>query len=421
MRILHVNKYLYRRGGAEGYMFDLAALQRSAGHEVAHFGMSHPENEPMPYAAHFPDRLEFEPPPPGVTGKARGVGRMLWSTSARRGIEAVLDDLHPDVVHLHNIYHQLSPSVLAPLRRRGIAALMTLHDYKLACPTYRFLDHGAPCEACLTHRFWEPLRRRCNGGSLGASAVNAAELSLHTLTGAYAPVGIFACPSRFLEAKMRQGRVFPDRLRWIPNFVDVHGVATAASPGDARVIFAGRLSDEKGVDTLLEAVAATPELQVDVAGDGPARADLEALASRLGVTDRVRFHGRLPLADVHDLLRVASVAVCPSRWYENQPLAVLEAFACGRPVVGTGLGGIPELISPGVDGAIVPPNDPGALGEALRDLSADPVRAHAMGAAGRAKVERDFSSDLHLERLWGLYDEARERARQRTGGRPVSS
>jgi glycosyltransferase involved in cell wall biosynthesis len=416
VRILHVNKYLYRRGGAEGYMFDLAALQRAAGHEVEHFGMSHPENEPMPYARHFPDRLEFEPPPPGVAGKARGVGRMLWSTSARRGIEAVMDDLRPDVVHLHNIYHQLSPSVLAPVRRRHVAAVMTLHDYKLACPTYRFLDHGAPCEACLTHRFWEPLRRRCNGGSLGASAVNAAELSIHTLTGAYAPVGVFACPSRFLEAKMRQGRVFPDRLRWIPNFVDVGDVTAAAAPGNGRVVFAGRLSDEKGVDTLLEAVARTPDLRADVAGDGPARADLEALASTLGIGDRVAFHGRLSLAEVHDLLGAASVAVCPSRWYENQPLAVLEAFACGLPVVGTGLGGVPELIAPGVDGAIVPPNDPAALGETLRDLAADPARAHAMGAAGRVKVERDYSSDLHMERLWRLYDEARDRV----GGRTVT-
>ena len=409
MRILHVNKFLYRRGGAEGYMLDVAALQRAAGHEVAHFGMAHPQNEPMPYAAHFPSHVEFEPAPSGAAGKVRGMGRMMWSRSARRGVEAVLDDFRPDVVHLHNIYHQLSPSVLAPIRDRALPAVMTLHDYKLACPTYRFLDHGRPCEACLTHRFWEPLRRRCNAGSLAASAVNAVELSVHTLTGAYAPVGIFACPSRFLEAKMRQGRVFPDRLRWNPNFVDVNGIRVATEPGKGRVAYAGRLSDEKGVDTLIAAVAATPGLEVDIAGEGPIRPSLEAQAAELGVAARVRFLGRLGLPAVHDLLRASSVAVCPSRWYENMPLAILEAFACGVPVVGTGLGGIPELIEPGVDGAIVPPNDARALGAALRDLADDPVRAHALGAAGRAKVERDFSSDAHLERLWRLYDEACER------------
>ena len=406
MRILHVNKFLYRRGGAEGYMFDLAALQREAGHRVEMFGMSHPENEPMPYAGLFPSRVEFEPPPAGAAGKVRGIGRMLWSTSAKRGIEAVLDDLRPDVVHLHNIYHQLSPSILAPLRRRRIGALMTLHDYKLACPTYRFLDHGAPCEACLAHRFWEPLLKRCNGGSLGASAVNAAELSLHTIGGAYAPVGIFACPSRFLEAKMRQGKVFPDRLRWIPNFVDVGAVAAAAGPGNGRVVFAGRLSDEKGVDTLVEAVAATPGLEADVAGDGPARPALQALAAERGAAGRVRFHGRLPFEGVQELLRASSVAVCPSRWYENQPLAVLEAFASGLPVVGTSLGGVPELIEPGVDGRIVPPNDPIALGEALAGLVSDPDGAFDMGRRGRDKAEREFAPGVHMDRLNGLYAEA---------------
>ena len=417
MRILHVNKFLYRRGGAEGYMLDVAAMQQAAGHEVAHFGMAHPQNEPMPYAAHFPSHVEFEPPPSGAAGKVRGMGRLLWSRSASRGVEAVLEDFRPDVVHLHNVYHQLSPSVLAPIRRRGLPAVMTLHDYKLACPTYRFLDHGAPCEACLTHRFWEPLRRRCNAGSLAASAVNAVELSVHTLTGAYAPVGIFACPSRFLEAKMRQGKVFPERLRWIPNFVDVDGIPVATEPGNGRVAYGGRLSDEKGVDTLVAAAAATPGLEVDIAGEGPIRPSLEALAAELGVADRVRFLGRLGLPAVHDLLRASSVAVCPSRWYENMPLAILEAFACGVPVVGTGLGGIPELIEPGVDGAIVPPNDPRALGAALRDLAHDPARAHALGAAGRTKVERGFSSDAHLERLWRLYDEACERAGNSTAAR----
>jgi glycosyltransferase involved in cell wall biosynthesis len=409
VRVLHVNKFLYRRGGAEGYLFDLTDLQRARGDEVAHFGMQHPENDPMPFADRFPGRVEFEPPPPSASGKARGVARMLWSTSARAGMESVLESFRPDVVHLHNIYHQLSPSVLAPVRRRKIAAVMTLHDYKLACPTYRFLDHGAPCEACLPRRFWQPVLRRCNGGSLGASAVNAVELSVHTVTGAYGPVGIFACPSRFLEGKMREGRVYPDRLRWIPNFVDVDAVPAAAAPGDGAVVFAGRLSDEKGVDTLVEAIAARPGLRLEVAGDGPARPALEALALRRGAADRVHFHGRLPLPEVHELLRRSSVAACPSRWYENQPLAVLEAFACAVPVVGTSLGGIPELIEPGVDGDIVPPNDPAALGAALEGLAADPARAHAMGRAGRAKVEERFGAPLHLQRLDGLYAEARAR------------
>src|SRR5436305_2494178 len=108
MRILHVNKFLYRRGGAEGYMEDVAALQQAAGHQVAFFGMDHPENDPMEFAPHFPSFVELEPPPSGIVGTVKGMGRMLWSTSARRGIAAVLDEFAPDMVHFHNIYHQLS-------------------------------------------------------------------------------------------------------------------------------------------------------------------------------------------------------------------------------------------------------------------------------------------------------------------------
>lgn len=400
-----MNKFLYRRGGAEGYLFDVAGLQRDAGHEVAFFGMDHPENEPMPYSGSFPSHVEFEPPPPGPRGKLAGVGRMLWSTSAQRGIDDVLAAFRPDVVHLHNIYHQLSPSILAPVRRRGVPAVMTLHDYKLVCPTYRFLDHGEICEACVPHRFWSPVLRGCNNGSRGASAAVALELSLHTMAGAYRPVALFLCPSRFLEGKMREGRVFPERLRWIPNFVDVGRWPPKESPGTG-VVFAGRLSHEKGVDVLIRAIAAMPDVTLDLAGAGPERAALERLAAEVGAADRVRFHGRLGTDELRSVLRKAAVAAVPSRWYENQPLAVLEAFACGLPVVGTELGGVPELIDPGVDGASVPANDPAALAAALRPLLADPGLAFRMGAAGRAKVERDFGPSMHLERLLGLYDEA---------------
>src|SRR5262245_48147585 len=142
MRILHVNKFLYRRGGAESYMADLGDAQRAAGHEVEVFGMAHPANPPLRLERHFPADLELDPPPAGVAGKVMAVGRMLWSTSARRGIEAVVDDFQPDLVHLHNIYYHLSPSILGPLARRRVPMVMTLHDYKLACTTYQFLDHG---------------------------------------------------------------------------------------------------------------------------------------------------------------------------------------------------------------------------------------------------------------------------------------
>ena len=345
MRILHVNKFLYRRGGAEAYMEDLADLQQGQGHRVSFFGMAHPQNTHLEYAVHYPAQLEMEPPPPDLAGRLRGIGRMLYSTSASRGMDAVLADFRPDVVHLHNIYHQLSPSVLRPIARRGVAAVMTLHDYKLACPSYQLLDHGRICEACLGGRFHHAVTRRCKDGSLGASTVLAGELFLHTVTRAYAPVRVFVCPSRFLAAKMAEAGVFPQRLRHLPHFIDIRDVAAKTQPGGPALV-AGRLSPEKGVDVAIRSLGLLPGGRLEIAGTGLEEERLRRLADRVA-PGRVRFHGLLPKAEMHRLMLDASVVVMPSRWYENQPMVALEALARGVPVVGSRLGGLPELVRPG--------------------------------------------------------------------------
>jgi glycosyltransferase involved in cell wall biosynthesis len=405
MRILHVNKFLYRRGGAEAYMLDLASLQRDAGHEVEFFAMRHPDNLPARFDALFPARVDFDPPPGSVTGRIRGAGRLLWSTSAAGGMRAVLDRFRPDLVHLHNIYHQLSPSILGPVRQASVPSVMTLHDYKLVCPTYRFLDHGRICEACVPNRFWNAGLRRCNGGSFAASALNGLELAVHTLMGAYGPVGRFLCPSRFLEGKMRRSGVYPDRLRWLPNFVDAAATIPKTSAGGG-VVYAGRLSDEKGVDLLVEAARIRSGFTVDIAGEGPARPALERLAARHGVADRIRFHGRLEKTALQRIFHDAAVLAAPSRWYENAPLTVLEGFASALPAVATDLGGLPELIEPGVDGLVVPPNDADALADAISSLVDDPERAAEMGRAGREKALGTYAPERHLANLEEHYADA---------------
>jgi glycosyltransferase involved in cell wall biosynthesis len=403
VRILHVNKFLYRRGGAEAYMLDLAALQSREGHEVEFFSMAHQENQASRFERYFPEYRSFRPQPDSLIDKVKVAGRLLYSPAARRGIEIVLEEFVPDVVHLHNIYHQLSPSILQPLRALGIPAVMTLHDYKLACPTYLFLDKGQLCEACLGGHFYQAVLRRCNDGSLLSSSLNALELTVHTAMHAYAPVGVFACPSRFVVGKMTAAGVFPDRLRHIPHFVDARSIDTKERAGGS-VVYAGRLSKEKGVDTLIEAAAMTG-LRVEIAGTGPDAAAYEALARARGA-DGVRFLGHLPREELHQVIRSAAVLAIPSRCHENQPVIVLEAFACGVPAVASQLGGLPELIDPGVDGELVPHGDAEALAGSLQRFVDDPARSFEMGRAGRAKVLREFTSEKHLIRLGEIYREA---------------
>lgn len=324
----------------------------------------------------------------------------------------VLDRERPDVVHLHNIYHQLSPSILKPIVARGIPVVMTLHDYKLICPTYQLLDDGKICEACLPRKFREAAKRRCNNGSLAGSALSALELTIHTATGAYGGIDVFICPSHFMQTKMTQGRVYPDRLVHLPNFCDLDQIDAAQEPGRG-VLYAGRLAPEKGVDTLIAAAAHLPiDVTVTIAGDGPSREDLEKQAAELGVTDRVRFLGRVPGEEVQRLMRASAVVAVPSRWHENQPMTILEAFGCGRPVVATNLGGLPELVGEET-GRLVPPDAPAALAAALLGFVSDPAAAHTRGQAARQSAEHSHSMSVHLAGLDAIYDHATAR---HTGG-----
>jgi len=221
VRVLHVNKFLYRKGGAEGYMEDLGSLQERAGATVGYWGMEHPENTHVELADTFPSFVEFDDPPPGVVERTKMVGRMVWSLQAQRGMAAAIEAFRPDVAHLHNVYHQLSPSILSALHRAGVPVVLTLHDYKLVCPTYQLLDQGEVCTACVGGKFWNAPAKRCRNGSLLASATMAVDLTVHTLLRSYRHVDAFICPSRFLAGQMERGHVYPDRMHVIRHFIDL--------------------------------------------------------------------------------------------------------------------------------------------------------------------------------------------------------
>jgi glycosyltransferase involved in cell wall biosynthesis len=401
VRILHVNKFLYRRGGAEAYLLDLAELQRRAGHEVAYFGMRHPRNPTYAFQDTFPEHVDLDPPPRNGRARVRTAGRMIYSRTARRGMERILRAFRPDVVHLHNIYHQLSPSVLSPIAASGTRAVMTLHDFKLACPSYLLLDHGHACTACVGGSLMNPVRRRCKDDSLMASALLALESATHRVIGAYGAVETFLCPSRFCADIMTRAGIYPDRMRVLPNFVSIADMPVKSGPGSG-AIYVGRLSAEKGVGDLIEAVSRLPGVPLDIVGEGPLEHGLRREA-RVRADGRVRFHGHLPHTEVLRRLRESAFAVVPSRGHENQPMSVLEAFGCGTPVVATDRGGLPELVASGRYGTLVPAGDPTALADAIKDLLGDPDRTFLMGKDARVLVEERFSPAAHLDELDRVY------------------
>ncbi len=408
MRILQVNKFHYNRGGAETVYFGVSDLLRKHGHEVIPFAMQDPRNEPTSYDRYFVSNIDLREESGGIAGKIGAAARILYSREAEQRIDRLIRDTKPDIAHLHNIYHQLSPSILRALKRHSVPVVMTLHDYQLICPAYTLYTDGSVCEQCRGHRYYNTVLRSCVKGSRLKSAICAVEAYFHAATGMYRNgVKYYIAPSRFLSEKMVEFGLNPRQVTYVPNFIDAAPMAVQPVVG-SYYLYAGRLENVKGVGTLLRAVAASPAArahELRIAGDGEQRAELEAYCHREGL-ENVRFLGHLSQEQMGPLLEDASFVVVPSEWYENAPLSVLEAAARGKAVVVSDLGGLPELVKDGETGVIFKAGDSGALRLAIDGLLADPERASVMGRQARAFMQEEFDPELHYRRLLAIYERA---------------
>ena len=398
-KLLSINNYYYRRGGAEVVFLEQNRMLEEAGWQVVPFAMKHAGNLPTPWDAYFPDEIEFGQDY-GATGKLLRASRVVYSLQARDKLRELLGVFDPRIAHVHNIYHHLSPSILPLLRDRGIPVVMTVHDLKLACPAYTMMRGNKPCESCRGGRVHNVLVNRCIKGSAALSALVMVEAALHRLLRSYeSSVARFIVPSRFvLETLVRWGwprEVFVH----IPNFVDVERFRPAGV--GRRFVYCGRLDELKGVETLVRA-AALAQQPVTIVGRGAQEARLHRLAAELGAD--VSFAGYLTKDALIEVLQSARAVVVPSECNENAPLALLEAYATARPVIGSAIAGIPELIREGETGALFPTGDVPALAAELERFAQLPDgRIAEMGDAGRRWVEQDFNAAIYRDRLIALY------------------
>ncbi len=403
MRILVANKFYWPKGGAERVMFDLNRGYESAGHEVVPFSMRSSRNVATPWERHFVSEVDYTRKR-SLLAKVGVAGRTIWSREAASRMRALVRESRPDVAHLHNIHHQLSPSIVDVLRQEGIPAVHTLHDYKVLCPSYLFYTEGALCERCKGGRFHEAIVHRCIQGSIGASAVAAAEMTFHRLARTLERgVRLVVAPSRFLAQKLAEFGVDGARVRVVPNGVDLESMQPAESGGDA-FVFAGRLSPEKGLGVLIDALSRAPGVHLVAAGEGPMGAELRERAER-AVPGRVEWLGARTREDVLARVRGARALVLPSLVYENAPLAALEAAALGVPVIASRLGGIPEIVRDGETGLLVPENDPAALADAMARLSRDATLASRLGRRAREVASAEYSLGRQVDRMLAILEE----------------
>ena len=341
MKILLANKFYYRRGGDCIYMLNLEQLLKTHGHDVAVFAMDYPENIETVWKRYFPNEIKFTP---GV-GMLETFMRMFGLGEVKRKFNFLLNDFKPDVVHLNNIHTQLSPVIARLAHKRRTKVIWTLHDYKLLCPRYDCLRNGNEvCEECFVDKH-KVLEYKCMKNSNLASMLAYKEGMKWSRKKLEGYTDVFICPSQFMYNKMAQGGFERKKMYTLCNFIDIERTKRDSYDKEDYYCFIGRLSFEKGIETLIEAARTLP-YHLKIIGGGPLADILKEKAKGANI----EFTGYKEWPEIKEIVGKARFSVVPSEWYENNPLSVIEAQCLGTPVLGANIGGIPELIKEGVNG-----------------------------------------------------------------------
>lgn len=348
MRILMINKFLYPNGGSETYVFKLGTYLNNHGHEVQYFGMEHEGRCVGNAVDAYTSDMDFH----GGSKLAKWAYplKTIYSSEARRKIRMVLENFRPDVCHLNNFNYQLTPSIILEIqkwREEGNPCRMiyTAHDYQLICPNHQLKNpvSGENCERCLGGHFLNCAKGRCIHGSRSKSLIGTAEAVFWEINGVYKHMDTIICCSEFLKEKMDSNPLFAEKTVTLRNFVDK--VEWKKIEKKNYVLYFGRFSKEKGIDTLIKVCKELTDVQFVFVGMGPLEKEISEILN-------IKKEGFRTGAALEKLIREARFSICPSEWYENCPFSVMESQMYGTPVLGANIGGIPELIEVGKTGEL---------------------------------------------------------------------
>ncbi|WP_347275039.1 glycosyltransferase family 4 protein [Candidatus Kuenenia sp.] len=411
MNILNINKFHYMRGGCETVYFETAKILESHGHKSIFFSMQHPENLSCENRDYFMSYVELNTNSNSVINKLKNTGRILYSLKAKKLLSKLLNEYPVDIAHLHNIYHQISPSILHTLKKRNIPVVMTLHDYKMVCASYLMMVNGKNCDACSGGYYLSVIKNKCVKRSLAKSCLSAFEMYVHhSIIGIYDNVDAFISPSLFLKEKLVE-MGFRKKIIHLPNFVDMKKFGNGKGGENSRenaIVYFGRLVPEKGLYTLIKATKLLDTIRnvvVKIIGDGPIRGDLEEKA-KLGGNHNIQFLGYMKGEELYKEIKKCMAVVLPSEWYENNPMSVLEAFALGMPVIGAKIGGIPELVKDGITGLTFESGNAHELAEKIRYVLDNPGKTVKMGENARVFVEQNLNAEKYYQGLINIYQSA---------------
>jgi len=381
VRVLVIHNSYRGPGGEDTVAKAEANLLRSYGHEVREYWRSNAEIR-------------------GFLGAVRAPWQALWGRDTVREVGGVIRSFRPDVMHVHNTWLLVSPAVYWVARCHGVAVVQTLHNYRLLCPNGLFLRNGHPCELCKTKAFAFPgVALGCYRRSRAQTLLVAATVAAHRVLGTWQrKVDRYIALTEFARQRFLEGGLPPDKIVVKPNFVFPDPGARSGLGSYA--LFVGRLSPEKGVETLLAAWRLLPDVPLKIVGDGPMMAWLRRKAAFM---PQVEILGWRPREDVFHLLKGARLLVVPSLWYEVFPMSVVEAFACGVPVVASRLGALAEIVEDSWTGLLFTPGNAEELAARVRDAWENPHWVEATGKEVRREYEARYSAQRNYEMLLNIY------------------
>lgn len=384
-RILLLHNRYKQRGGEDAVVAAESLLLRRRGHAVTSLIVDN-------------DQID------STTGQAINAVLASANPAAAGRVSDMIAGFRPDVVHVHNFFPRLSPSVHRAAARHGVAVVQTLHNYRLLCASATFFRDGATCEDCLGRVGLPAIRHACYRGSRAGSAAVVAMQTTARLRGIWRDdVDRFIALTTFAQRKFIEGGLPADRIVVKPNFLDIPRAPPHPRGG---AIYVGRLSREKGLATLIDAWRALPQLPLTIVGTGPLEDELRAAAP-----PNVRFVGALDPEAIATVMAQSALMILPSLWYEGFPMVLVEAAAAGLPVLASRIGSLEEIVEPGISGALFAPGSAPDLAAAAAALLTQPGKLASMSESSRQRYVERYSPEVNAAAIEAIYEDAIARAR----------
>jgi glycosyltransferase involved in cell wall biosynthesis len=407
MKILQINKFYHNKGKSGGtgrYLLSLINLLQKNQHQIQIFSMQDEDALSSVYSSYFIKKQDFEKISFSLKSLKKAL-KFIYSREAKRKINQLLQDEKPDIAHIHNIYHHLTPSILPTIKKHGVPIVQTLHDYHLISPNYSMFFQGKSHEDCSRGKYWKAIKHKCIKNSTAASFLMVCKMYFEKWSKIYIKnVDYFISPSQFLRNKYIENGFNPEKIIYLKPFINLKEFDPQIKPGKY-VLYFGRLHPQKDVKILLEAAKALPNINFKIVGSGEEREKLAAIIQKQQLNNvyllKPQYGDKLKTT-----IKKAALVIVPSVWFENAPFAVLESYALGKPVIASRIGGLPELVKSGKTGLLFQSGNSQELIQKINQLHNNPCLLRNMGLEARLMIERDFSPEKHYQGLMKIYNQA---------------